>query len=506
MLRRCLLLLVATPLLVACDKASQSEQANYSATTQSVYEYLGVPFAEPPVGKLRWEAPQALPDGSAKATGHFQPGCAQTDYMVTWYHDVVTDFGGDAATFPVPEFSEDCLYLNIWTPDNKPTANLPVMVWIHGGGLRGGWAYEPNYVGDKLAKQGVVIVSIAYRLDIFGFISHPKLNIANFGLLDQIAALEWIQQNIRNYGGNPDAVTVFGESAGGASIGYLLDMEAAKGLFHRAIIQSAGYHLPTEDLRADYLDQWQQTEVPALANGTLQEMRNLEPDLVLAAAAKAYPEYRPDVVVDGQSVLRLPGAALQDKTTAAVDLMIGTNADEWLMYLPESTSDENVLGWITDQAPNSAEKIQSELADDPLRNLDRLTTAANFVCPSLQMATYTEGAGGKAYVYYFDRVRDSERARALGAYHGAEIPYVFDKHDDWLPTDAADRDLTQTMQQYWVNFARTGNPNRTGLPEWRPYSASDSNTLRLGDELGMNPHVERNLCDYLSQSGASQLQ
>ena len=210
-----------------------------------VDEFLGLPFAEPPIGSNRWKPAVLLNNFSAnnqryQAT-NFAPACMQGTHIADWYKGVIESFGGDAGGFPVPQVSEDCLYLNIWRPSHRINTPLPVMVYLHGGSNKGGWAYEPNYIGASLASKGVIVVSVPYRLGVFGFFSHPELSHANFALTDMIAALRWINQNIAAVGGNPNNITLFGESAGASNIAYLMASPVAKGLFQRAIHQSAGW-------------------------------------------------------------------------------------------------------------------------------------------------------------------------------------------------------------------------------------------------------------------------
>ena len=466
---------------------------------RGVAAFLGVPFAQPPLAERRFLPPEPLErmQSAVDATA-FAPACMQTDYMVDWYRELIADFGGDPRGFARPEFDENCLHLNVWTPDSEPDTPLPVMVWIHGGGYRGGWSFEPNYIGDALAARGVVVVSIAYRVDVFGFLAHPAFDVSNPGLLDQVAALQWIRKNIGAFGGNPDNVTVFGESAGGASIGYLLSMPAASGLFRRAIIQSAGYHLRYDDRRADYAANWEQHDWPGRGERSTAELQAIDADTWLAAADSVYPDYRPDATIDGISLPESPASALAGNRFAAVDLMIGSNADEWRMYLDPDSDTAAVDEWLDRNAPEQRAAVYEMLGEDPVRNLDRLITAWTFVCPSLELADAMHRRGANAYVYYFSRVRDSAFARELGAYHGAEIPYVFDKHDDWLPTDSIDRELTDTIMSYWVEFARTGDPNVDGLPDWPPWDGTE--VLELGTEAQSTEHPERALCETLRGS------
>lgn len=465
----------------------------------AVAAFLGIPFAEPPVGELRW-MPPVVPGHSSSTlqAGAFAPACMQGAHMVDWYRDLVRRFGGDPDAFPVPTFSEDCLYLNIWTPRPEAGAGLPVMVWIHGGGHRGGWSYEPNYIGDELARQGVVVVSIAYRLDVFGFFSHPDLDQSNFGLLDQIAALRWVQDNIGRFGGNPGNVTVFGESAGGASIAYLMASPRAQGLFQRAIQQSAGYQLLTLDRREDFLDEGVALQARLLgdAAGDIDALRRVPAGDLLGAVAEVYADYQPDVVVDGHSVPERVLDAFLGGRVSRVELLTGSNADEWRMYLDQQTTQADVAAWIAENAPMRAQALQAGVADTalPLHKLDRLYTAQQFVCPSLLMAELASKAGKAAYVYYFSRQRAGAGGDALGAYHGAEIPYLFDKHDDWLPTEMLDHAIGRQMQRYWVNFASSGNPNFDGGVAWPRFVVGSPLTLRIGDSIEPMIHPEAGLC------------
>ena len=464
--------------------------------------FLGIPFAAPPVGDRRFGPPGPPARQAAIDATAFRPACMQGTHMFDWYRDLVADFGGDPAAFPLPELSEDCLYLNVWTPRARPGAALPVIVWIHGGSHRGGWSYEPNYIGGRLAAEGAVVVSIAYRLDVFGFIAHDAFDAANPGLLDQVEALRWIRRNVEAFGGDPDNVTVAGESAGGASVGYLLQMPAARGLFRRAIVQSAGYQLLNDDRRDEFAGAWQAAGAPF--DGSDREALQRAPAHDwLAAAETAYADYRPDVYVDAGTVSKPPAAALAAGELAVVDLLVGSNADEWRMYVDPDSSDADVEAWLADHAPAAAALLRERLGTDPVRNLDRLRTAQQYVCPSMQLAGHMREHGANVYMYYFSRVRESGRARELGAYHGAELPYLFGTHDDWLPTADADRTLSAAMMRYWVNFARDGNPNGDGLLAWPLFDNGTRSIMRLDAPLQTIAHPEHPLCEVLAPDVAN---
>ncbi|MFM8518193.1 MAG: carboxylesterase family protein, partial [Nevskiaceae bacterium] len=210
-----------------------------------IHAFLGVPFAEPPVGPLRWQAPvDYLGRGGVRRAQQFAPACLQTPRILDWYRGMAERFGASRSVFKDLDTSEDCLYLNVWAPAARPKKLAPVMVFIHGGSNRSGWSFEPNYHGHRLAAEGAVVVTLAYRLGVFGFFSHPELAgqsvTANFGLWDQLSALRWVQRNIARFGGDPSRVTVFGESSGAGNIAMLMVAPQARGLLHRAILQSGG--------------------------------------------------------------------------------------------------------------------------------------------------------------------------------------------------------------------------------------------------------------------------
>ncbi len=466
-----------------------------------VASFRGIPFAEPPVGDLRWQAPRLLRERPrVQQANQFAAACYQDSYNTDWYRKVGAAFGADPAHFREPRVSEDCLYLNVWTPRTADSARLPVMVWIHGGANRSGWSFEPNYLGESLAARGVVVVSIAYRVGVFGFFGHPQLRgETNFGLLDQIAALQWVQAHVASFGGDASNVTIYGESAGAADIGYLMASPRARGLFRRAISQSGGYQLLERRALAD-VENWGRSLGAALpGHPDLAALRRLDSATILAAANAALQDVEFGPAVDG-TVVPAPiadGILLQD---APVDLLVGTNQDEWLMYVDD---DAESLSAGLDAMPAAARPALRGLAaaEPTLREgHDRAVTFANMVCAGYVMADAVQRAGGRAWVYRFTRVRPGPGGERLRAYHGAEIPYVFDTHDAWLATEGADRRLTQTMQQYWVNFAQNGDPNGAGLAEWPEYAAGKARVVELGDHVGPMAAPDHPLC--LQQSRA----
>lgn len=473
--------------------------------TEGAAEFLGIPFAQPPTGALRWAPPQPWQaEGTHRDATRFAPACMQTPRLVEWYRKLIASFDADPASFPAPAFGEDCLYVNVWRPAVAPGARLPVLVWIHGGSNTSGWSHEPNYHGERLAARGVVVVSIAYRLGVFGFFSLPGLGQSNFGLLDQIAALAWVRANIAAFGGDPANVTVAGESSGANDIAHLLAAPRARGLYARAIMQSGGSSLTDRGDRAQALERGaalaRELGTPADATA-LAALRALPAERVLAAAQTVYAGQYFDPVVDGDSVPEPARAAIAAGRLAPVPLLIGTNADEWSMYIEQPIDEAR---WLRENAPGREAAVAAALGEEsrPLRRMDRLISAQVFVCPSLWLAGQVRAHGGDAFVYHFTRVREGPGGARMGAYHGAEIPYLFDTHDSWLPTAAADRRLGAAIMEYWLRFAASGDPNGAGAPRWPGYSAAAPLALELGDRIAPQPHPETALCRALDPGAA----
>ena len=465
-----------------------------------VLEFLGIPFAEPPVGDLRWTAPQPLQSKlERRETTEFAAACMQSMRILDWYRYMAETFGGSADYYDDLEVSEDCLYLNLWTPTLDEDARLPVMVWVHGGGNNSGWSYEKPYDGQLLAPKGVVVVSVAYRHGVFGFLSHPDLKdtdkATNFGLWDQVAALQWIQDNIERFGGDPDRVTLFGESAGGQNILALMFAEPARDLFQRAVLQStAGYGLSPPSLDDERARGSAFGDV--LGASSIQEMRLVDAETILQVYTENFDNYYHSPAIDGQLIDQPTWERIQAQEFDNHDIMIGTNRDEWLDFIKEDASTEDLLRAARNNARIGGEEALTVVADepDPRRAMDRLITAEKMVCPSQNLAANRTASGGKGWVYYFTRQREDSGGEKVGAFHGAEYSYVFGVHDDYMSTTQVDRDLTSVMQQYWMNFAATGDPNSEGLPQWPMFEWPDAMVQELGNDVRSIPAVEPELC------------
>ena len=468
---------------------------NYDGT---VHTFLGVPFAAPPIGELRWRAaqPYVAAAGQHKADS-FAPACYQGDHITRWYQDVIAGFGGDPNSIIAPDVSEDCLYLNVWRPSNvSQTASLPIIVYVHGGSNRGGWSWEPNYLGENLARQQAVVITVAYRLGPFGFMAHPQLEESNFGLTDLVMALNWIKEYSGQLGGDSENITLMGESSGASNISHLIAMPSAAGLFNRVIHQSAGWALQESVSHDDALSLGRALG-EATGSASIMAMRKLSPLTIDTAAQEVYAEAGFDPHLDLSILPYTPLEAVINKRANPVDLLIGSNADEWKMYLgPDESSNE----WLAQNVGVSRINAVTGTLEglDEASKLDRLITSVNYTCPSLRLADETANTGARTWVYYFSRRREGEKAAQMGAYHGAELPYVFDTHDTWLPTNADDRSLTQSMMRYWVNFARYGDPNGKNLVAWPVFSSeSDLNTLRLDTQIEAIVHPSAPLCKAL---------
>lgn len=482
----------------------------WSDAAGTVAGFRGIPFAAAPVGPLRWRAPQpAGLTGPVDAT-RFAPACLQDDRIVDWYAQVAAAFGHGPDVVGRPTgVSEDCLYLNIWTPRPAAGASLPVLVFVHGGSNVAGWSYEPNYHGDRLAARGMLVVTVAYRLGAFGFFAHPAIGSdageapANFGLLDLEAAFQWLQRNVAAFGGDPGNITAVGESAGALDILdlLLLELEAHRdrpASFRRLVLQSIGGDLAGRQSLADErrLGVRLATELGLPVDVSADELRAAPAEAILAAARALPQGHYFDAVIDGRTLLRQPLDALGELDLSGIELLAGTNRDEWLMYVDADASARELQAWVGEAAPRHREALLAAVAgDDPRRALDRLRTARRMLCPSRFLARRVNAAGGSAWLYWFTRQRPGPGGAALGAYHGAELPYVFDRHDEWLPTGGPDLALTAAIGDYWGRFARTGAP--AGDQAWPRFTRQQPAVMELGGRIGLTAAVDEELCALL---------
>ena len=465
-------------------------------TENNQFIFRGIPYAKPPIGELRWKSPVPLStDPNVINAQSFKPACMQDEYTTVWYQDVAELFGNPRDVFQhVDAVSEDCLYLNIWTNSLDQTNKKPVMVWVHGGADTGGWSYEPNYLGHHLASKDVVVVSINYRLNIFGFFAHPQMSnqTGNFGLEDEILALQWVKDHIAAFGGDPENITYFGESAGGAHVSYLIASPMGKGLFKRGIIQSGAYNLFnwTSKDKAEELGLKTQTILNA---PDLQTMKTLSAENILSASIDLNHPYGPNI--DGALIPNNLTNLFEEGSFNNVDLMIGSNKNEDYMYIDESVTEKDINRLIENYYPEYRDKILSWLdLEDPRLAMDHLTTNQVTLCPSVFIARSLSKNGNNVYQYHFTRMR--EGSEKILSYHGAEIPYVFNTHDEWLPTNEDDTQLTEAMMEYWVEFAKKGTPNSINNPTWKEFGTEES-YLILDLPLESSAKLENEFCEIM---------
>ena len=482
----------------------------------AVAVYRGIPYAAPPTRQLRWRPPEAVkPWEGTRAADSYAPGCPQV------FREPESYFGPGADTI-----DEDCLYLNVWTPAGDAAAGLPVMVWIHGGALTRGTGALPGYRGDRLAARGVIVVTINYRLGLFGYLAHPLLSAesehnssGNYGVLDQLAALRWVQENIAAFGGDPGRVTIFGESAGAWSVSILQASPLARGLFHRAIGQSGGRFSGTARLRDSSMVGPSAEEIGAsfiegmLASNQrltmelgedvpveLEFMRRATAGEILDYMARGDTPFRTSENVDGwvleQSVYDTFLAGAQHD----VPVIVGANADE-ATSLDFSREPVDLASHRAQVQEMFGELASEHLGVYPATDAQSAHKAAldsaTDVGFNWEMRTWARMMGtvsSDAYLYFFTRLAPGEDS-ALGAFHGAEVIYVFDNLDltPWPPNisrqfDGIDRQLADLMASSWVNFASTGDPNETGSPVWPRYDASEDRVMVFGDTAESIPH------------------
>lgn len=461
--------------------------------------FKGVPFAAPPVGELRWRAPAPV---------------------VPWQGVRLADTTGSACPQrgPAPQ-NEDCLFLNVWTPRSvaKP---LPVMVWIHGGGFRLGTGNSSD--GAPLASKGVVLVTLSYRLGVFGFLAHPALSAesghrasGNQGLMDMVAALEWVRNNIAAFGGDPRRVTIFGESAGGGAVAALMLVPQAKGLFHRAIAESPYVHGWDRPL-ATRARGWEPAENVGLELGkalgatgetALAAMRRATTVEIMKVAEEG-PLFRwsgtvwaPNV--DGWIIPDDPIVMYNAGRVHDVPLIAGVNDNEGALFrarfnIHDVKAFESYVR--TDFGSVASEAIAQygvTSADAVSGGLDHLVHDMFFAGPArLQMRAQT-AVSSPAWLYHFAQVPPTPLGKSFGASHTAELPYVFGEVTSGAPWSDADRRVSDLVMGYWTQFAATGDPNRTGLPRWAPFDKAHDvyMTLAAAPKSGTGLHRDAALFD-----------
>ncbi len=451
---------------------------------EDIVVFKGVPFAVAPVGDLRWQAPKPpLPWDGVRMADQFSPICMQ----IGMYPKELT----------VEEMSENCLYLNIWKPQKTTSEKLPVMLWLYGGSLTNGSASTPLYSGENLARQDVIVITANYRLGALGFLAHPELSkeadyksSGNYGLLDMIAALQWIQENIESFGGDPNNVTIFGQSSGAISISVLIASPLATGLFNKAIAQSGGLFEPIElDKGLSLSAREQAGERFATRAGvtSLKDLRNIAAEDIIKVPVNT------SIIIDGYVLKQSLFDAYKNKEYNKVSILLGNTTDEGQEFITdlsitkETYKDElkkHFPAWLvglTAPAPGKTD-------DEAIKAAVEFEGGIRF---KWNMWTWAKLASmekdNKVYFYEFAKSppfpSDSDKS-GWGAAHGSDLYYVFGQFEqrNWAWTKE-DHELSNIIVKYWTNFAKYGNPNGKGLPQWSEFSVSNPNALYFDKEI-----------------------
>ena len=459
--------------------------------------FLGVPYASPPVGELRWKPPQpAAPWTGKRKAIKFGSPCSQLP----------------ARWLPYIEGNEDCLYLNIWIADLQPNANRPVLVYFHGGGNASGYS-QVTPLGPSLSQLGLVVVSANYRLGPFGFLAHPALteesehhSSGNYGLLDQLQVLKWVKENIHEFGGDPNRVTVMGQSAGAVDICLLMASPLSQGLFQRAILDSGECQdTLNEDIRKpinyNFIATTGEASGERLAKDlgvsdspeALEKLRKTSVSKILEIW-KNDPGLRFDAIVDGWIIPEQPVQIFAAGRQMHIPILVGSNADEATVF------GHNDLKTIDDYKKHlqqdTGKYSDQEFHLYPVSSNDEVSNEAvrlesdEFTCGAYSIAQAMAKAGVKSYLYYFTYVDPGKRSR-LGAHHGEELFFLSNSFpSDWKPT-GEDQRLGELMRGYWAEFAKAGDPNFDNAPRWTPYDSESRSYFELGTRVGHHPISQR---------------
>jgi para-nitrobenzyl esterase len=478
-----LILCAAVPAIAQISTAKITGGIVEGVVSDGIAAFKGVPFAAPPVGNLRWKSPQPVnPWTGVKKANEFGPGPMQD-----------TEFG--AKLGGPQKVSEDCLYLNVWTGAKKAGEKRPVMVWIYGGGFGIGMTSTPWYDGANFAKKGIVLVSVTYRVGPMGFLAHPELSKESgkgsgaYGIQDQIAGLRWVKENIAQFGGDPSNVTIFGESAGGISVGMLASSPMAKGLFQRAISESGGNMAPPRTSLKQAEEQGK-AYLSKLGANDIKAARALSADAI-QKETKGMGSFWP--IPDGETIVENPYEVFEAGKFNDTPILIGTNSDEGGLFATGKTTSAAFEKMIRSGYAAAAEAIlkaypHSTDAEATKSNKD-IFRDSTFAWPTWAWARLQSKNGKhRAYVYYFDHRTPTSPE---GANHASEISYVFGNLGGINPFGASngpeDKTLSEMMSSYWINFAKNGDPNGPGLPVWPAFDTKEQ-TMFFDKTPSARPH------------------
>lgn len=472
----------------------------------SITAYYGIPYAAPPVGELRWKAPQPAADWEGvRDCARASAKCPQLGVASPFF---IREF------YPCEEeMSEDCLYLNVWTPAQSTDEKLPVIFWIHGGAFMTGYGHSAHFDGEHFARQGVILVTINYRLNIFGWMVSKELDAenekgisGNYGLLDQIAALKWVRRNIASFGGDPENITIAGQSAGAACVQALVCSPLTKGLYAKAIMQSGGGPSPFPDMVFPTLEEAEkETDITALGVKNLAEARALSGAELLDRWKKTMP--RPVLqrypVVDGYVLTNSVAETITAGDTPEVPILIGYTAREGLAFARDRKNLEEIMHRaLGEKADGYLSLCPQDGPEFEQYKTDMATELLQSAAQALAL-TREQQQKGETYVYCLDRNLPGDDK---GPFHAADLWYVFRTLlRSWRPWEAEDHMLAYACNTYWANFAKYGTPNgdrKPELPAWTPYTAEHPQTMRLGDTCEMivresNARVQRRQEDIM---------
>ncbi len=471
--------------------------------------YTGIPYAKAPVGDLRWKEPQAPDPWEGVLTAdHFKPMSMQTRNSVIYdslaqiigYHDYKISLNDNYVT-PV---SEDSLYLNVWKPEGKDLKDLPVLVYIHGGSLQTGQPWYQDYRGETLAKEGIVVVNFAYRLGIFGFFADPELakespngTTGNYGLLDQIAALKWVQDNISAFGGDPNNVTVAGESAGSACVSALCTSPLAKGLFRRVLLESSTVSAPRPAHSFRLLDsafKAAENTKERMGAATIEELRALPAEKIVGELSIHH-----HMTVDGYVLTETPYESYKKGIHNEEAQLQGFNREEAAPFILFSQGsmknyEDRIRRSFGDYADEVLKLYPSTTDEEAKRNWADIDTVLLFTYGHFCLGRQAQENDIPCYMYHFTK----ENGR-LGSWHSGEEVYLYGNiPDDSKLYDEVDRELSRQFVQYVLNYVKTGNPNGQGLKEW-PLSDGGTKVLELGDEVKVTDAPYQDLYEILDK-------
>lgn len=463
-----------------------------------VHIYKGIPFAAPPIGELRWKSPQPVASWTGvKKCDAFAPSPMQNKPVPFMMYT-------EPYLIPPSPISEDCLYLNVWTAAKSSKEKRPVMVWIYGGGFVSGGTACAIYDGANMAKKGVVFVSIPYRVGVFGFLAHQELtkesknkSSGNYAFLDLLAALNWVQKNIAAFGGDAGNVTIVGQSAGAFAVNTLVASPLAKGLFKQAIAQSGGmFSADGRQLNLHDAEENGEAFMQKINVTSIEQLRKLPADSLQKLSAS----FASGPVVDGYVLPQNVYTIFKSHQQNNVTVLTGWNGDDG--FPPQNVPD-------TSAYKNQAEEKYGELAnqylqafpgsseDEIRKSLFALNRDNIFAWQAYTWAKMQTSGGGKdVYVYLFKRTAPGQQQ--YGAFHSSEILYALDNLHTWnMNWTEDDKKLSDVMSDYWINFAKTGNPNTQTLPQWKPYNSSNNMVMVLDVEQSMQPVAAQKEFDFL---------